>query len=229
MKLKQLLPPEVLGYFKLMRLRFRYPDSTIFTPWISPNASIGRCCGFARGVTIGADVTFGDYSYANTGTSIASGTVGRYCSIGQYCQIGMHDHPAKYASTSPKLYGERNIFGGVPNWRDFPCPPKIGNDVWIGSHVTVLQGISIGDGAIIAAGAVVTRDVEPFTVVGGVPAKYIKDRFSLRQKDLLARWKWWDLEQKDLKKFSRVFMAGERWDAELLDNLDLRESHIPKE
>lgn len=71
-------------------------------------------------------------------------------------------------------------------------PPIIGNDVWIGINSTILNNVVIGDGAVIGAGAVVTKDVSPYSVVGGVPARLIKFRFSEEQIDRLLRIKWWD-------------------------------------
>jgi acetyltransferase-like isoleucine patch superfamily enzyme len=103
----------------------------------------------------------------NSGT-LASGSVGQYCSIGPEALIGLDSHDPTLWSTSPY----------VMNQGPQPAPPIIEDDVWIGARVTVLRGTRIGRGAVVAAGAVVTRDVAPFTIVGGVPARWIKDRFS---------------------------------------------------
>lgn len=81
----------------------------------------------------------------------------------------------------------------------------IGNDVWIGARVTILSGVSIGDGVIIAAGAVVTKDVEPYTIVGGVPAKPIRKRFTDEQIDALIKLKWRDKDDMWMREHADMF------------------------
>lgn len=110
---------------------------------------------------------------------------GNYCYIGPGCLIGPGVQMGNYTIIGPavKIVGNDHIFDipGVPTIFAGRPPflvTNIGRDVWIGAGATVIRGLSIGDGAIIAAGAVVTRDVAPFTVVGGVPAKPIRARFS---------------------------------------------------
>ena len=84
-------------------------------------------------------------------------------------------------------------------------PVTIGNDVWIGANVIILSGVSIGDGAIIAAGAVVTKDVEDYSIVGGVPAKLIKYRFSKEQIHRLQKIKWWDWSHEKIEEHIEEF------------------------
>ncbi len=82
----------------------------------------------------------------------------------------------------------------------------IGNDVWIGSHALIMGGIRIGDGAVIASGAVVTKDVEPYSVVGGVLAKLIKMRFTEEQRTSLLRIKWWNKSPIEIENSYRSFV-----------------------
>ena len=123
----------------------------------------------ARGVRIG----FG--SYINSGL-IDSGQIGCWCSIGYNVQIGPWEHDTQQLSMSP-VFMKRFCPTASPE-ADQPAPPQIGNDVWIGSGVIVLRGVRIGDGAVVAAGSVVTRDVAAYSVVGGIPARFIKHRFA---------------------------------------------------
>lgn len=81
----------------------------------------------------------------------------------------------------------------------------IGNDVWIGARAIILSGVKIGDGAIIAAGAVVTKDVEPYTIAGGVPAKPIRKRFTDEQIDALINLKWWDKDDMWMREYAAMF------------------------
>lgn len=133
-------------------------------------------------------------------------SMGRFCSIAPDVRIGMPNHPIESITTSDVLYDE-NKWGGMMTdfeYDDFMNCRKnvakktsnelsrIGNDVWIGQGAYVLKGVKIGDGAVVAAGAVVTKDVAPYTVVGGVPAKEIKKRFSDEIIDKLLELKWWE-------------------------------------
>ena len=93
---------------------------------------------------------------------------------------------------------EKNLFDEFPS-------TDIGNDVWIGNNVIIKYGVKIGDGAILGAGAVVTKDVEPYSIVGGVPAKVIKYRFSPDEIKFLLAFKWWDKDLNWLKENKHKF------------------------
>jgi acetyltransferase-like isoleucine patch superfamily enzyme len=125
--------------------------------------------------------------------------VGRYCSISWACTIMAGDHPIHHVSTHPFTYRDyyekliRNKFGDAVKPVSFNQDrgaTVIGNDVWIGQNTILRNGITIGDGAVIAAGAVVTKDVPPYAIMGGNPAKVIRYRFDeqLREKLLASRW-----------------------------------------
>jgi len=156
---------------------------------------------------IAKNTKIGSFSYINKGTTIFYGTsIGKYCSIGKNCEIGVIDHPMDWLSTSPIQY---KIHKQFPYYKEFseefpqikktyPLKTLIGNDVWIGSLVIIKRGITIGDGAVIGAGSIVTKDVPPYAIVAGVPAKIIRYRFKEDIiKELLAL-KWWNIEFKKL-------------------------------
>lgn len=129
--------------------------------------------------------------------------IGRYCSIAAGTWISPHEHPIEFLTTSPLSY-----VGGIFQWHDRvlrrnAAPPKpcdylrkveIGNDVWIGAGVFIKGGVKIGDGAVIAAHAVVTKDIPPYAIVGGVPAKIIRFRFTGDTIRELMSLKWWDYD-----------------------------------
>jgi len=208
---KKVIPSFIKNYIRLVRLRQMHPGRTINTHKISFKVQIGSKCSFAEGVTLCDNVSVGDYSYINTGTIVQSGSIGRFCSIASYCQIGMADHPTNYVSTSPFLYDIDNILCISPNWDGIKAPPQIENDVWIGGHAIILQGVNISSGAIVAAGSVVTKDVPPYSIVGGVPARIIKYRFSQEQIIYLLKLRWWDLSEQEIDKYKRLFTAKEDW------------------
>lgn len=133
--------------------------------------------------------------------------LGRYCSIGQSLAIMGLEHPTDRFSTSPLTYSPRfadiakkdfgREFPQVP-FRAHAATPKFGHDVWVGENVRLKTGITIGNGAIIAAGAIVTKDVPPYAIVGGVPAKLIRMRFSTETIERMERLCWWDYPFFDL-------------------------------
>ncbi len=191
-KLKELIPEGAKDYVRLVTAKRRYRECYIGSPLIAPDVRLGKRCSISRGVELASGVVIGDASYVNCGTIIASGRIGKYCSIGPHSMIGLAAHPTDNLSTSPMLYGQRNLLGASSAWRDFPDPPVIGSDVWIGAGVFVKQGVCIGDGAIIGAGAVVTHDVPPYGIAAGVPARLLRYRFEPEEvKDLLSS-PWWE-------------------------------------
>lgn len=150
----------------------------------------------------------GRYTYISYNSSANDCTVGRFCSIADGVNIGLPKHPLDRVSTSPVFYSFNNRFGVKWNKDDSVIESKhtfIGNDVWIGTNSLILCGIKVGDGAVIAAGAVVTKDVEPYTIVGGVPAKVLKARFDKDTINELQKIKWWDKETDYLKKYAKYF------------------------
>jgi acetyltransferase-like isoleucine patch superfamily enzyme len=124
---------------------------------------------------IASGVVIGSGSYIQSG-SVDSGAIGCWCSIANDVCIGPTEHALHNIALSPHLL---HLVGFESKQNEkIANPPIIGNDVWIGSHAIVLRGVTIGDGAVIAAGAVVTRDVPAFSVCAGVPARVIRQRFA---------------------------------------------------
>lgn len=147
----------------------------------------------------------GDYSYLGEATTIRNvkeTTIGKYCSISHQVQIGLTQHPLDTLSTHGFFLNEYNAninnLLKVPkenriDFKDKLMPPvTIGNDVWIGFRAMVMDGIKIGDGAVVAAGAIVTHDVPPYAIVAGVPARIKKYRFEKEIIDKLLDLRWWD-------------------------------------
>ena len=131
--------------------------------------------------------------------------IGRYCSVAKRVDIGLAQHPVNWLSVTPLCYFSNGGLGDLHRKSVHTIPfqnesgmTEIGNDVWIGDRVIIMSGVKIGDGAIVAAGAVVTKDVPPYAIVGGVPAKVIKYRFSESVIKRLLELQWWNYDLADL-------------------------------
>ncbi len=161
------------------------------------------------------DSQFGDFSYVARNCQIYNTKVGKYTCIGPNVNTGMGAHPSsEFVSSHPLFYSTLGQSSGMVIvdknlFEEFPST-EIGNDVWIGNNTIIKYGVKIGDGAIIGSGAVVTKDVEPYSIVGGVPAKIIKYRFTQDQIEFLLNFKWWD---KDLEWIKANKHAFEKIDA----------------
>lgn len=153
--------------------------------------------------------SIGAYSYLGSYTSIPSSRIGAFCSIGDNVKVVALTHPSsKFVSTSPVFFSTHRQCGTSFVKQDFFVEKLlvdrkevvIGNDVWIGTNVLIKGGVNIGDGAIIAMGSVVTKDIPPYSIFGGVPAKLIKYRFSKDEIDLLIKTRWWSRDINWIKK-----------------------------
>lgn len=185
-------------------LEFKNKDKNLKIGYLSnlSNCTCGIYNTFYDKVSI-SNSTFGDFTYIGDETIIWNAKIGKFCSIGPNCKIGIGKHPAKdYVSTHPLFFStlkqsqitfaDKNYFIEYDNI-------EIGNDVWIGTNVIVVDGIKIGDGVIVAAGSVVTKNIPPYAIVGGVPAKIIRYRFEDYEITKLLEIKWWDMDIRWLK------------------------------
>lgn len=153
-------------------------------------------CNFSGKIKIGYATTLGYNNFLHGNIS-----VGKYCQFGADVAIHTSNHPINYLST----YINNNLFSGELKKLKETKTTKIGNDVWIGHNALIIGGVSIGNGVIIAAGSVVTKDVPPYAVVAGVPAKEVKKRFSENIIKEIEALKWWDLSESELEKNKQFF------------------------
>tara|TARA_B100000212_G_C27374173_1_gene533933 strand:- start:1814 stop:2353 length:540 start_codon:yes stop_codon:yes gene_type:complete len=156
------------------------------------NKNFGKQVFISWSAVVDKKTKIGDYSYIARNVIISAAKIGNFSSIGPGAMIGLGEHDHSSISTSLKMSdGKRGLLEGE-------C--IIGNDVWIGAGAVILRGVTISDGAVIAANAVVTKNVEPFSIVGGVPARLIKYRFDKDKIDKILESKWWNLPINDAKE-----------------------------
>jgi len=203
---------------KFLYLKLKYRKFVIFD--FSNN--IGRNSSFEGFSKLGQNTTFsgklGRCSYIGPDCYIGA-SVGRFTSIASGCRtiIGQHPYTYPYVSTSPVFFSLLKQCGTTfVNKQQFiesryadetnKISVIIGNDCWINANVSIISGVTIGDGAVVLAGAVVTKDVPPYAIVGGVPAKVIKYRYSEEDIQFLLNVQWWNKDISWLKEYSCKFV-----------------------
>ena len=165
-----------------------------------PSATVPDGCVFTGMVSIGKCTTLG-YRNMFAGGNIS---IGRYCQIG--ADVGLHatNHPISYMS----IYINKMLFDGELKQLKEEFRIKIGHDVWIGHGAIIVGNVSVGNGAIIAAGAVVTKDVPEFSIVAGIPARVIRFRFDELVQREISELKWWDKTEEELEELKPFFVRN---------------------
>ena len=191
------------------RTRWKYPHVSFGYPSNAVDCVFGPGVKILSGASL-CSVYIQKNSYVGNNSMINSCDIGSFCSLGPDLLIAPGKHPlGRNVSTYPGFY-KSTASAAVRMYPEGKLPDAvvehqrctIGSDVWIGARSVVLDGVTIGSGAVVAAGAVVTRDVAPFSVVGGVPARRIRNRFTDQQIEQLLRSEWWSWEDSRIKEHS---------------------------
>jgi acetyltransferase-like isoleucine patch superfamily enzyme len=189
-----------MGYLKGI-FRHLFQRGVSLTALVDDRSTISPKARIYRNTHI-INSSIGRYSYVGIGSWICETDMEAFCSVASNVNIGLGNHTMNFLSTSP-IFTEKQNATGYSWINESVAPPfrrvKIGNDVWIGYGAMILGGVTIGDGACIGAGAVVTKDVPPFAIVGGCPAKIIKYRFSSSIIERILSERWWDRPDEELK------------------------------
>lgn len=156
------------------------------------------------------------------GANLSRTTTGNFCSFGSGSRIGLARHPTNYLSTHPALYSSGTqtqlhlrVLDEFPEKQEV----NIGSDVWIGTNCLVMGGLTIGDGAIIGAGSIVTKDVPPYAIAAGNPASIIRYRFDSATIQMLQELQWWDKSNQEIEKLARLVSPQGPIDTALLERL----------
>lgn len=194
---------KLISFYHIFHPLPPYPTCNIQNSYISDKAKLS---GFVTLTSCHID----DYSYIAQNSILQNTTIGKCSSIGPNLLCGWGIHPTNGLSTHPMFYSTKKQNGITLSDTDKIAETKpiiIGNDVFIGANVTILDGVTIGDGAIIGACALVNKDVPPYAIVGGVPAKIIRYRFSEKQIQSLLRIKWWNFDLVKIRDVEKLFFA----------------------
>jgi phosphonate metabolism protein (transferase hexapeptide repeat family) len=170
-------------------------------PFIHPGcqiaeAEIGRFCEIGEGTRL-RNVVIGDYSYNDRLCDISNATIGKFANIASMVRIGATDHPLDLAALHHFMYRTSYYWHGESD--DTPFFERraarrtvIGHDTWIGHGAMIKPDVNVGDGAVVASGAIVTKDVTPYTIVAGNPARPLRDRQPRAIAERLVALAWWD-------------------------------------
>ena len=162
--------------------------------------------GIGNNTQVGPDVVAGKFFGMNVSCFVARAKIGAYCAFGARTSINPFNHPIDWLSIHDFQYHPLS-YSWAPEYKNFQRlertpdmiePVSIGSDVWTGHNVNIMAGVNVGHGAVIGAGSVVTRDVPPYAIMAGVPAKLKRYRFSEKTIERLLRVQWWDMELSQL-------------------------------
>lgn len=169
--------------------------------------------GYSNSVGDGCNLgnlSMGNFSYCASDCILQNAEIGKFCAIGPSVKIGLGFHPTHLASIHPSFYSnEKQVEVTFTKEKLFQDRKKtiIGNDVWIGAGVIIMDGVKIGNGAVIGAGAVVVKNVKDYEIVGGIPAKTIRFRFSEQKISELLKSRWWDWSIEKISKNTNSFFS----------------------
>lgn len=159
-----------------------------------------------------SETVLDDYSYLGIDCEIWCAAIGKFSNIASHVRINATNHPTWRPTLHHFTYRAGDYWPGEKDETEFfewrrGNAVKVGHDTWLGHGSTILPGVSVGNGAVVGAGAVVSKDVAPYTIVGGVPARLIRERFDAATGNRLDRLAWWDWSHDRLRDALDDFRA----------------------
>ncbi len=209
-----LRPYLILEHYRQHKLKLRYSKNKLIIGLHSrlDNVDLGNFVYIGDNVIVSNSV-IGNHSYISSNSHISNSTIGKFCSIASNVIFGLGKHPTHLISSHPSFYSNNKEFKTFSDKNYFSEYGEIiiGNDVWVANNAILMDGVKIGDGAIVAAGAIVIKDVKPYEVVGGIPAKHIKFRFKEYHISKLLSFAWWDKDEEWLEVNYKLFLDSEKF------------------
>lgn len=188
------------------------PDAPLTGPDCEIGDSrFGAYCEIGRGSRV-AHSEFGDYSYCDRYCDIANARIGKFANIASFVRIGATDHPLDRASLHHFMYRSGDLWDDAADDGDWFGKRRarratVGHDTWLGHGCMVKPEVTVGHGAVVAAGAIVTRDVAPYTIVAGNPARVLRERQPRAVAERLIALGWWDWSHETLRERLEDFRA----------------------
>lgn len=176
--------------YLLMQIRNYASGTKVKSTDVSFGANVGRGTKVQKQTVVDRNSKIGDHTYIGRRCVLSACQIGRYCSIGDGVSIGLGEHDTGAISTST-LFQREGFKGLIAE----PC--LVDHDVWIGAESVILRGVSVGRGAVIGANSVVTKDVMPYSIVAGVPARLIRMRHLPEKICRIEESRWWEKDVKD--------------------------------
>jgi acetyltransferase-like isoleucine patch superfamily enzyme len=193
---------------RLLYHKFKQPEARIaFSAVVSLDCKLDKYVKIFDHTRLGS-CEVARFTYIGNKCDFTRTKIGSFTSIGPEVLCGLGTHPLEYVSTYPGFYsnevsGSKWLGTNLAYKLKDKKPVSIGSDVWIGARSIIIGGVEIGNGAVIAAGAVVTKDVPPYAIVGGVPAKIIRYRFDTTTINELLSSRWWESSEEDLRRAAK--------------------------
>ncbi len=204
----------LLHFIWKLGLSFLNPTCTLKAAELGRDIHLDKYVTIERGSHIYAH-RIGKYTFINKYCLIDKSveSIGSFCSVAYGCKIGLAGHPMDWVSTHPFAYDKKYGFVKETKREIAATAPKcvVGNDVWIGANAIILAGVKVGDGAIIGANSFVNKDVEPYSIVIGTPARHQKYRFDEVTVNQLLKIEWWKWSREKLKENITLFNHPERF------------------
>ena len=201
---------EVIGsFFRHLTTCRKYRGTSFAYPCQACNCVFEDSVRVYKGTTL-ANTSVGRCTYVGGESIIQNSDIGRFCSIGPEVRIGLGVHPTReVVSCYPGFYSSKA--GGPKRYHTDDRVEEfrrivIGNDVWIGARAMICDGVTVGDGAVIAAGSVVTKSVAPYAIAGGVPAQPIRARATEEQVSILMQVRWWDWPDERIREMAPLML-----------------------
>lgn len=199
--------------YKLARVQSHNPTCKFYEGVEASKTTFGQYNVIFRNVLIDSSV-IGSHTYVQKNTTIFNSTIGKFCSIATNVSIGPGRHSLSGVSTHPVFFLHNTPLVKKYSSEDLvetAQPVTIGHDVWIGEKSIILNGVTIGTGAVIAAGSIVNKDVPPYAIVGGSPAKLIRYRFDEAVIGQLLQSEWWNRDEQWLQANYKSFLNPEHF------------------